>query len=81
MSPQLSLQTAHMPCDFPRAVVFATSTPGRFVKLKTYICSDNFQIYKYTEFDKTIIPFALVGYKSNHKNHNFLDCDWFKSFH
>ena len=32
---QLSLQTTRMPCDFTLAVVFDTSTSGRFVKLKT----------------------------------------------
>ena len=31
----LSLQTTRMPCDFTLAVVFETSTSGRFVKLKT----------------------------------------------
>ena len=30
------LRKARMPCDFPPAVVFATSTSGRFVKLKVY---------------------------------------------
>ena len=52
-----------MPCDFPLAVVFATSTSGHFVKLKIYKI---FQVYKRTEFNKTIIPFALVGYENGH---------------
>ena len=62
-----------MPCDFPLAVVFATST--------SIESSYNFQVYKRTEFNKTIIPFApfrydigysqlgptgLVGYLSSH---------------
>ena len=32
---QLSLQMMRMPCDFTLAIVFDTSTSGRFVKLKT----------------------------------------------
>ena len=52
-----------MPCDFTLAVVFETSTYGRFVKLKTNKISYNFQVYNGTEFNKTIIPFALVGYE------------------
>ena len=59
----LSLQTARMPSDFPLAVVFASSTSGRFVKLKPIKFSYNFQVYNCTEFNKTIIPFALVGYE------------------
>ena len=55
----ISLRTVRMPCDFPLAVVFATSTSGHFVKLKIHKI---FQVYKRTEFNKTIIPFALVGY-------------------
>ena len=43
-----------MPCDFPLAVVFATST--------SIESSYNFPVYKSTEFNKTIIPFAPVGY-------------------
>ena len=43
-----------MPCDFPLAVVFATPT--------SIESSYNFQVYKSTEFNKTIIPFAPVGY-------------------
>ena len=45
-----------MPYDFPLAVVFVTSTSGRFVKL-------NFQVCNRTELNKTIIPLALVGYE------------------
>ena len=60
---QLSLQTTRMPCDFTLAVVFDTSTSGRFVKLKPIKFSYNFQVYNRTEFNKTIIPFALVGYE------------------
>ena len=53
-----------MPCDFPLAVAFATSTSGRFVKEKKIIkFSYNFQVYHRTEFHKTIIPFALDGYE------------------
>ena len=47
-----------MPYDFPLAVVFAPSTSGRFEKLKVYRI--NFQVYKRTEFNKTIIPFRLL---------------------
>ena len=47
-----------MPSDFPLAVVFATSTSGRFVKF-----SNNFQVYNRTEFNNTIISFAVVGYE------------------
>ena len=54
---------ARMPCDFPPAVVFATSTSSRFVNLKLIKFSFNFQVYKRTEFNKTIIPFALFGYE------------------
>ena len=52
-----------MPCDFTLAVVFDTSTSGRFVKLKPIKFSSNFQVYNRTEFNETIIPFALVGYE------------------
>ena len=51
-----------MSCDFPLVVVFVTSTSGRFVKLKSNKVKLYFQEYKRTEFNKTIIPFALVGY-------------------
>ena len=60
---QLSLQATRMPCDFTLAIVFATSTSGRFVRLKPIKFSYNFQVYNRTEFNKTIIPFALVGYE------------------
>ena len=43
-----------MPYDFPLAVVFATST--------SIESSYNFPVYKSTEFNKTIIPFAPVEY-------------------
>ena len=52
-----------MPCDSTLAVVFDTSTSGRFLKLKTNKFSHNFQVYNRTEFNKTIFPFALVGYE------------------
>ena len=58
---QLSLKAARMSCDFPLVVVFATSTTCRFVKLKSNTIK--FQVNKRTEFNKTIIPFALVGYQ------------------
>ena len=48
---------------FPLLVVFVTSTSGRFVKLKPNKIKLYFQEYKRTEFNKTIIPFALVGYE------------------
>jgi len=51
-----------MSCDFP-LVVFATSTSGRFAKLKSNKIKLYFQEYKRTEVNKTIILFALVGYE------------------
>jgi len=50
-----------MSCDFPLVVAFVASTSGRFVKLKSNKIKLYFQEYKRTEFNKTIIPFALVG--------------------
>jgi len=52
-----------MSCDFPLVVVFVTSASGRFVKLKPNKIKLYFQEYKRTEFNKTIIPFALVRYE------------------
>jgi len=52
-----------MSCDFPLVVVFVTSTSGHFVKLKSNKIKLYYQEYKRTEFNKTIIPFALVGYE------------------
>ena len=49
-----------MPRDFPLAVVFATSTSGRFVKLKIY---KNLVTISNSGFNKTIIPFPFVGYE------------------
>jgi len=60
---QLILQTARISCDFPLVVAFVTSTSGRFVKLKSNKIKLYFHEYKRTEFNKTIIPFALVGYE------------------
>ena len=56
-----------MPCDFPLVVVFATSTSGCFVKIKIYCY--NFQVYKHTKFNKTIIPFVLVGYEIGYRRY------------
>ena len=43
-----------MPCDFPHAVVFATSTSIQ--------SSYDFKVYKRTECNKTIIAFVPFGY-------------------
>ena len=60
---QLILQTPRTSCGFPFVVGFVTSTSGRFVKLKSNRIKLYFQEYKSTKFNKTIIPFALVGYE------------------
>ena len=51
-----------MSCDFPLVVVFATSTSGRFVKIKSNEIKLKFPSIKTHQFNKTI-PFALVGYE------------------
>ena len=50
-----------MSCDFPHVVVFCHINFQSFCKIK--IQCYNFEVYKCTEFNKTIIPFALVGYE------------------
>ena len=59
---QLSLRTVRMPCDFRLAVVFATSTSGGFCKMKN-LWKLNLVIISKSKFNKTIIPFALVGFE------------------
>ena len=56
------LRTVRMPFDFRVAVVFATSTSGRFCKMKN-LWELNLVTISESEFNKTIIPFALVGYE------------------
>ena len=50
-----------MSCDFPHVVVFCHINFRSFCKIK--IQCYNFGVHRCTEFNKTITPFALVGYE------------------